>query len=127
MKKTQPFVHYLFLGLLTGLILGVLSFFGVNSLVIATNAIAVKAGAPAPGPYDPPWAYALIGLAIGFLVPIVGAIYQYMHLDTTEETTPQQPFVMEIGPNLTSALKTLEEVQRSQGNKKQEDGPPAPT
>jgi hypothetical protein len=70
----SKFVHKIFLGVLTGMVVGLVGFMASFNFITSTNAIAVAAGAPAPGPYNPPWAMALAVFGIGFIVPIAGII-----------------------------------------------------
>jgi hypothetical protein len=121
-------VHKLFLGFLVGIVLGFIAFFAVNTFVTATNAIAVAAGDAAPGPYNPPWAIPLAAFAFAFIVPIAGVISMDFDERQSENVTtqPAQPYIMDIGPNLTQALPAILEIQKAQGQKQTPDGPPKP-
>jgi uncharacterized membrane protein len=122
-------VHKLFLGFLVGVVLGFIAFFAVNTFVVATNAIAVAAGATAPGPYDPPWAFPLAAFGFAFIVPVAGIISTDMDERQNETVNTSSVSVIEIGPQLAKLGQQLPEViammkTAQQGQKKTEAGPP---
>jgi len=119
-------VHKLFLGFLVGVVLGFIAFFAVNTFVVATNAIAVAAGATAPGPYDPPWAFPLAAFGFAFIVPVAGIISTDMDERQTEAPAPITTIsIMEIGPLAAKAADSLSMLFKAQGDKKTEAGPPS--
>lgn len=98
----------------------------VNTFVVATNAIALAAGAPTP-PYNPPWAIPLAAFGFAFIVPVAGIISQDNDERQTEQTAPQITSY-DIGPNLAQAIPALVDmIKQVEGQKKAPDGPPAPT
>jgi len=67
-------------------------------------------------------------LLFAFLIGALGFFAGWYMSHTQDEQNKPSTFVADVGPNLATVLPDiLEQMRKSQGQKKQEDGPPAPT
>jgi hypothetical protein len=121
-------VHKLFLGFLVGIVLGFIAFLAVNTFVVSTNAIAVAAGAPAPGPYNPPWAIPLAAFGFAFIVPVAGIISLDMDERQNDEQTGITSLMAKLPEIINGFGQQMKEIElmklAAQGQKKTDEGPP---